>query len=138
MKAWLTAHHGKLQFGLRMTLPAFISYVAGEAIGLAQSYWAALSAVIVIQGSVGGWVRARINRFYGTVGGAIWGAAVAMLTAFKPDYRQRSWRSPQSESSKAGLQRRKPNMMLTRSDDNPPYEIKTSLTLIRHLARSEG
>lgn len=110
MKAWLITHHGKLQFGLRMTLAALLSYVAGEALGLAQSYWAVLSAVIVIQGSVGGSVRAGINRLIGTVGGAFWGAAVAtnlphiapaalalalvaavaplaVLTAFKPDYR---------------------------------------------------
>jgi uncharacterized membrane protein YccC len=110
MRAWFRQNHGKLQFGLRMTLAALASYGLGEALGLAQNYWAVLSAVIVIQGSVGGSLRAGINRFVGTVGGAIWGAVVALtvphnepaiiavalllalaplsiLTAFRPAYR---------------------------------------------------
>ena len=77
MMAWLQTHHGKLQFGLRMTVAALASYGLGEAIGLAQTYWAVLSSVIVIQGSVGGSVRAGLNRLIGTVGGAFWGAVVA-------------------------------------------------------------
>jgi uncharacterized membrane protein YccC len=110
MNAWLRQHQAKLQFALRMTLAALASYGLGEALGLAQTYWAVLSAVIVIQGSVGGSVRAGINRLIGTVGGAFWGAGVAILirhespgalalalmaavaplaimTAFRPDYR---------------------------------------------------
>ncbi len=79
MKAWLQTHRGKLQFGLRMTVSALASYGLGEAIGLSQTYWAVLSAVIVIQGSVGGSVRAGLNRLTGTIGGAFWGAVVAGL-----------------------------------------------------------
>jgi hypothetical protein len=79
MKAWLQAHRGKLQFGLRMTVAALLSYALGEAIGLTQVYWAVLSSVIVIQGSVGGSVRAGLYRLVGTVGGAFWGAVVAGL-----------------------------------------------------------
>lgn len=79
MKAWLQPHHTQLQFGLRMTLAALASFAAGDAIGLSQVYWAVLSAVIVIQGSVGGSVRAGLNRLIGTVGGAAWGALVARL-----------------------------------------------------------
>ena len=81
MKAWLQTHRGKLQFGLRMTVSALASYGLGEAIGLSQTYWAVLSAVIVIQGSVGGSVKAGLNRLIGTVGGAFWGAVVAGLDA---------------------------------------------------------
>ena len=79
MKAWLQTHHAKLQFSLRMTLAALLSYGLGEAIGLTQVYWAVLSSVIVIQGSVGGSVRAGLYRLVGTVGGAFWGAVVAGL-----------------------------------------------------------
>lgn len=93
-----------------MTLAAFLSYALGEALGLAQSYWAVLSAVIVMQGSVGGSLKAGVNRLIGTVGGAIWGsfvsiaiphdttaalaaalvaaiAPLAVATGFRPDYR---------------------------------------------------
>jgi len=79
MKAWLQNHYGKLQFGLRMTVAALASYGLGEALGLTQVYWAVLSSVIVIQGSVGGSVQAGLNRMIGTVGGASWGAIVAGL-----------------------------------------------------------
>ncbi len=47
-----------------MTLAALSSYVLGEVLELAQSYWAVLSPVIVIQGSVGGSVRAGLNRLW--------------------------------------------------------------------------
>ena len=79
MKAWLQTHYGKLQFGLRMTVAALLSYGLGEALGLTQVYWAVLSSVIVIQGSVGGSVRTGLYRLVGTVGGAFWGAVVAGL-----------------------------------------------------------
>ncbi|MGO8953061.1 MAG: hypothetical protein ACLPWS_07720 [Rhodomicrobium sp.] len=40
MSAWLSQHQAKLQFGPRMTLAALVSYALGEALGLAQTYWA--------------------------------------------------------------------------------------------------
>ncbi len=83
MRAWLLRHQGKLQFGLRMTLAALVSFGLGEMLGLAQTYWAVLSSVIVIQGSVGGSLTAGINRLIGTVGGAVWGAIVAILVAHR-------------------------------------------------------
>jgi uncharacterized membrane protein YccC len=79
MKAWLRQNRAKLQFGLRMTLAAIAAYAAGEALELAQTYWAVLSAVMVMQGSVGGSLKAGIDRLAGTAGGAVWGAAVAIL-----------------------------------------------------------
>lgn len=110
MTGWLVRHRAKLEFGLRMTLAALLSYAIAEALGLAQSYWAVLSAVIVMQGSVGGSLKAGGNRLIGTVGGAIWGSLVSIViphrnpatlaaalvaataplgvvTGFRPDYR---------------------------------------------------
>ncbi len=79
MKAWLRLHQAKLQFGLRMTVAALTTYAVGEALGLAQSYWAVLSSVVVIQGSVGGSLKAGIDRLAGTIGGSVWGAAISIL-----------------------------------------------------------
>ena len=79
MKDWLQTHHPQIQFGLRMTLAALASYAIGDLIGLSQVYWAVLSAVIVIQGSVGGSVKAGLNRLVGTIGGAAWGAIMSWL-----------------------------------------------------------
>jgi hypothetical protein len=33
MKAWLQTHYGNLQFGVRMTVAALLSYGLGEALG---------------------------------------------------------------------------------------------------------
>lgn len=76
---WLRENRTRLQFGLRMTLAGLITFGLGEALGLAQTYWAVLSAVIVIQGSAGGSLKAAVVRLIGTLGGAIWGTAVAVI-----------------------------------------------------------
>jgi uncharacterized membrane protein YccC len=110
LAAWLRQNQARFAFSLRMLLAGVFSYLLGEALGLTQSYWAVLSAVIVIQGSVGGSFTAGVNRLVGTMGGAAWGAAVAafvphplsssmvlalviavaplaVITAFRPAYR---------------------------------------------------
>jgi uncharacterized membrane protein YccC len=79
MKAWLRQNQARLQFGLRMTFAALLTYAIGEALALSQIYWAVLSAVVVMQGSAGGSLKAGIDRLVGTVGGAIWGAIIAIL-----------------------------------------------------------
>jgi uncharacterized membrane protein YccC len=79
MKAWLRQNQAKLQFGLRMTFAALLTYAVGEVLSLSQIYWAVLSAVVVIQASAGGSLKAGIDRLVGTIGGAIWGAIIAIL-----------------------------------------------------------
>jgi uncharacterized membrane protein YccC len=79
MTAWIRQNHAKLQFGLRMTFAALLTYAIGEALELSQIYWAVLSAVVVIQGSAGGSLKTGIDRLVGTVGGAVWGAIIAVL-----------------------------------------------------------
>jgi hypothetical protein len=39
-----------------------------------QGYWAVFSAIIIMQASVGGSVKATINRVIGTIGGAVAGS----------------------------------------------------------------
>jgi uncharacterized membrane protein YccC len=79
MKAWLRQNQAKLQFGLRMTFAALLTYAIGEVLALSQIYWAVLSAVVVIQASAGGSLKAGIDRLVGTIGGAVWGAIIAIL-----------------------------------------------------------
>src|SRR5215469_8558497 len=81
MTAWLRQNQAKLQFGLRVTIAALVTYAIGEALALSQVYWAVLSAVVVSQGSAGGSLKAGIDRLVGTVGGSIWGAMIAILIA---------------------------------------------------------
>ena len=107
---WIGRHRAQLGLAVRITIAAVTAYVVGHLLGLQQSQWAVLTAVIVMQASVGGSLKAMLDRFVGTVGGAIWGVAVslslrhgasmplwlalaigvaplALLTAFRPAYR---------------------------------------------------
>jgi uncharacterized membrane protein YccC len=56
-----------------------LSYVAAETIGLPQGYWAVFTAVLVVQGSVGGSWKAAIDRLAGTLMGAIYGVGIAAV-----------------------------------------------------------
>ena len=56
-----------------------LAYVLAEFFALPQGYWAVFSAIIVMQASVGGSVKATIDRVIGTIGGAVAGGAVGYL-----------------------------------------------------------
>jgi uncharacterized membrane protein YccC len=93
-----------------MSAAGLISFAVAHLIGLSQVYWAVLTAIIVMQASIGGSLKAVIERLLGTIGGAGWGVAVtlavphggafslglalavalvplAALAAFRPSYR---------------------------------------------------
>jgi uncharacterized membrane protein YccC len=53
-----------------------LAYVLAELFSLPQGYWAVFSAIIIMQASVGGSVKATIDRVIGTIGGAVAGGAV--------------------------------------------------------------
>jgi uncharacterized membrane protein YccC len=77
-KLWSTKHRPQLRLAARITLAALLTFVVGHGLGLVQSYWAVLTAVIVSQASVGGSLKAGRERFVGSVGGAVWGVAVTL------------------------------------------------------------
>lgn len=77
--AWLAAHGAELRLCVRTTASAVITFLLAEALHLSQGYWAVLTAVIIMQASVGGSVKATVDRMIGTLSGAIYGAAVAFL-----------------------------------------------------------
>lgn len=108
--SWLRSRRAELRLGMRITIAALLAFALGHLLGLAQSYWAVLTAVIVMQASVGGSLKATLDRFLGSLGGAAWGVVVslgiphtetpslalaltvaivplALLAAFKPTYR---------------------------------------------------
>ncbi len=62
-----------------MTIAAVVSLALGEWLGLAHSYWAVLTAVIITQASVGGSIKASVDRMIGTVSGALYGGVVALI-----------------------------------------------------------
>ena len=96
--------------GLRISAAGLASYAVAEVLRLPQGYWAVFTAVLVVQGSVGGSWKASTDRLLGTLLGAAYGTVVAtaiphgdafttgaaltvsllplsMLAAFKPAYR---------------------------------------------------
>ncbi|NBJ10127.1 FUSC family protein [Microvirga arsenatis] len=70
---------GKL--ALRVTIAAALAYAVTRIFDLPQGYWAVITAVVVVQASVGGSLKAAVERFSGTLAGAVYGGLVA---AFVP------------------------------------------------------
>jgi len=110
-RTWVTGHPGEFRLGLRILIAGMAAFfVTDVVLGLPQSYWAVLTAVIVMQASLGGALKASVDRIVGTIAGALWGviialtiphggswllataltlslAPLALLVAFKPAYR---------------------------------------------------
>jgi uncharacterized membrane protein YccC len=81
---WLARHRLEAGLTVRMSAAGLITFAVAHFLGLTQIYWAVLTAVIVTQASIGGSLKAMIDRFIGTIGGAAWGVAVT-LTIAHPD-----------------------------------------------------
>ena len=68
-----------LLLALRMTVSSLAAFALATALALPQGYWAVLTALIVTQTSVGQSLKAALDRFAGSVCGAVYGGAVDML-----------------------------------------------------------
>jgi uncharacterized membrane protein YccC len=75
---WIARNRGALRLSLRITLASLATFAIGHLLHLAQAYWAVLTALIVTQASVGGSLKASLDRFVGSLGGAAWGVAVSL------------------------------------------------------------
>ncbi|QRM31752.1 FUSC family protein [Microvirga sp. VF16] len=71
----------ELKLALRVTIAGTLAFAITRIFDLPQGYWAVITAVVVMQASVGGSLKAAIERFSGTLAGAIFGGFVA---AFVP------------------------------------------------------
>ena len=76
---WATANAATLRLCFRMTVAGLLAYVLAELFALPQGYWAVFSAIIIVQASVGGSIKATTDRLIGTISGAVAGGAVAYL-----------------------------------------------------------
>jgi Fusaric acid resistance protein family len=77
--AWLESRKVELGLGVRVTVAAMGALVIALALGLGLPLWAVLTSIIVTQMSVGRSLKATRDYLIGTVGGAIYGGAVAIL-----------------------------------------------------------
>jgi hypothetical protein len=77
--AWLKSRKVELGLGVRVTVAALGALVIALTFGLRLPLWAVLTAIIVTQMSVGRSLKATRDYLVGTLGGAIYGGAVAVL-----------------------------------------------------------
>ena len=107
---WIKLHAISLGLATRIVVASVLTFILCHAFGLQQSQWAILTAIIVMQASVGASLKATLDRLAGSIGGAFWGVCVlvalprhtalttglalavtlvplAALAAFKPAYR---------------------------------------------------
>jgi hypothetical protein len=80
-RLWGPLRSRKAQLGLavRVTVAAFGALAIATALNLMLPLWAVLTSLIVTQMSVGRSLKATRDYMFGTVGGAIYGGAVAVL-----------------------------------------------------------
>jgi len=76
---WLSRHRSKLVQALRMTVSSLATFALAEALGLPQEFWAVITALIVTQSNVGGSLKAALDRFTGSLLGAVYGGGVAFM-----------------------------------------------------------
>jgi len=77
----ISARQAEMKLALRVTIAGTLAFLITKAFNLPQGYWAAITAVVIMQASVGGSLKAAIERFLGTLAGAVYGGAIA---AFVP------------------------------------------------------
>lgn len=77
--AFFWSHKVELGLGVRVTAAALSALIVALALGLKLPLWAVLTAIIVTQMSVGRSLKATRDYLVGTIGGAIYGGAVAIL-----------------------------------------------------------
>jgi uncharacterized membrane protein YccC len=75
----LTLRRLHFAHSLRVTLAALLALVGAQFAGLPLPLWSVLTAVIVTQMSVGRSLKASIDYMLGTIGGSIYGGAIAIL-----------------------------------------------------------
>ena len=73
------ARKTELRHAIRVSAAVVAAYALATLLRLPQGYWAVFTAVIIVQSSLGATITASIERFMGTVVGAVAGAGAAML-----------------------------------------------------------
>lgn len=78
--AQLRDHKAQLRFCLRLTLAGLLAFALAQLGNFPlRGLWAVLTAVVVTQMSVGGSLQATTEYVVGTLGGAIYASAIALL-----------------------------------------------------------
>ena len=76
---WSARHRAQLYQCIRVTVAVLASFAVAQALNVPLALWVVLTAVIVTQISVGGSLKATFDYLAGTLGGAVYGGAIAAL-----------------------------------------------------------
>src|SRR5207245_5114144 len=79
LSARTRSRKAQLALALRVTLAAVAAFAIARALHLMLPLWAVLTSLIVTQMSVGRSLKATRDYMLGTIGGAVYGGAIAML-----------------------------------------------------------
>ncbi|MGE3875510.1 MAG: aromatic acid exporter family protein [Parvibaculaceae bacterium] len=83
--AFFRRHIAELRHALRVVTAAIAAFALVRLLGLPQGWWAVITALLVVQTSVGGSLKAALDRLWGTIAGALYGAVVAMAVPHVTD-----------------------------------------------------
>jgi uncharacterized membrane protein YccC len=86
LRTLLQDRQAELQLSVRVTLSALLSLMIGQWLNVPLVLWVVLTAVIVTQTSVGQTLKATIDYFIGTLGGAVYAGAVAALVPHEGEF----------------------------------------------------
>jgi uncharacterized membrane protein YccC len=75
---FFTTRTSELRLAVRVTAAALLAFALARLLGFPHGYWAVITAIIVMQTSVGGSLKAAIDRLLGTMAGALYGAVIAV------------------------------------------------------------
>lgn len=81
----IRARRTQLGLAIRMTVAATAAYAIASALHLLLPLWAVLTSLIVTQMSVGRSLKATRDYMLGTIGGAIYGGAIAILLPYSTE-----------------------------------------------------
>src|SRR5467141_1624144 len=79
LSAPMRSRKAQLGLAIRVTVAAFAALTAALALHLMLPLWAVLTSLIVTQMSVGKSLKATRDYMFGTIGGALYGGAIAVL-----------------------------------------------------------
>lgn len=83
--AFFRRHIAELRHALRVAIAVIAAFAVVRLVGLPQGWWAVITALLVVQTSVGGSLKAALDRLWGTLAGALYGAAVAITIPHATD-----------------------------------------------------
>ena len=77
--AVIRGREAEIRLAIRVTIAACAAYALARLLALPQAYWAVITAILIMQTSVGGSLKAALDRLGGTLAGAVYGALVSIL-----------------------------------------------------------